>query len=327
MGLVEYLTLDTDAPQYIPFPRFLLDMDLSQTAKLVYAILYDRTSLSKKNGWIDEQGRVYIIFSLESIMETVHKSRTPVKNAMRELYNSGLVERKRNYSTANTIYVKLPADSQENGQVMDENATVTGPESRPAEGLKIDPTTDQEQPLCGSKNSPCVGLNSDLTRVQKQPSNQQSNNQLIELTNRTRQQPAAELSGMRTPLDIFSEFAQEQAPGNTELLEALKSFDENRQSIARANRKKPWTVLAAKKICKELLRLADAKGVKDRAGYMALCLDKSTVVGWASVYPQEYFTDQNPVTPAGLDRLHKSLERKRESQTAPAAQKEGDFHE
>ena len=35
--------------------------DLNLTDALVYAALYSRTTLSEKNGWIDEDGRIYKI--------------------------------------------------------------------------------------------------------------------------------------------------------------------------------------------------------------------------------------------------------------------------
>ena len=321
-----YLTRETDTPQYIKFPIFLLDMKLSHTAKLIYAVLLDRTNLSKVNGWIDEQGRVYITFSLESIMETIHKTRTPVKNAMRELYNADLIERKRNYSAPNTIYVKLPS-----------------------EGLKTDPQTAGKPAIRGSENRPTEGLKTDLEWVGKQATNQTNNNQ----TNRDKQQPAAAVS--RTPLDIFREFAQEQAPGNKELLESLQDFDKNRQDIARANKKRRWTESAAKGICKKLVQLTDEAGVKDRTGYMCVCLDNSVAAGWLSVFPDEHFTDRRPVVRdpvASRDRLHRSLVQKSEPDkprkitkdtnlsdlincagipspacSTPAAQKEGGKHE
>ena len=301
-------------------------MKLSHTAKLIYAVLLDRTNLSKVNGWIDEQGRVYITFSLESIMETIHKTRTPVKNAMRELYNADLIERKRNYSAPNTIYVKLPT-----------------------EGLKADPQTAGKPAISEPENRPTEGLKTDLEWVGKQATNQTNNNQ----TNRNKQQPAAAVS--RTPLDIFREFAQEQAPGNRELLESLQDFDKNRQDIARANKKRRWTESAAKGICKKLVQLTDEAGVKDRTGYMCACLDNSIAAGWLSVFPDEHFTDHNPIIPdpvASRDRLHRSLVRKSEPDkprkitkdtnlsdlincagillpacSTPAAQKEGDKHE
>ena len=41
---------------------------LSAEAKNLYGILLDRVTLSAKNGWIDQQGRVYIIYTIEEIM-------------------------------------------------------------------------------------------------------------------------------------------------------------------------------------------------------------------------------------------------------------------
>lgn len=78
------------------------------TAKLVYSLLLDRTSLSKKNGWVDEKGHVYIIFPVANIAQTIHKGMTVVKEALHELEEAGLIERKRHFSVPNTIYVKLP---------------------------------------------------------------------------------------------------------------------------------------------------------------------------------------------------------------------------
>ena len=48
-SISDYLTVTTPLPQYLPYPRFLLDIDLSHTAKLLYTLLLDRATLSKKN--------------------------------------------------------------------------------------------------------------------------------------------------------------------------------------------------------------------------------------------------------------------------------------
>ncbi len=54
-------------------PKVLFTNDrfrvLSAEAKTLYGILLDRVSLSVKNGWIDQQGQVYIICTIEEIME------------------------------------------------------------------------------------------------------------------------------------------------------------------------------------------------------------------------------------------------------------------
>lgn len=105
------------------------------TAKLIYSILLDRTSLSKKNGWIDDKGRVYIVFPIANIAQTIHKGMTVVKEALRELEEAGLIERKRHFSAPNTIYIKLP-DGRKTDQRMAGKAAIVEPENRPSQGRK-----------------------------------------------------------------------------------------------------------------------------------------------------------------------------------------------
>lgn len=316
-------------PQYIPFPRFLLDMELSHTAKLIYSVLLYRANLSKINGWIDEQGRVYIIYPITEIAENLHKGVSVIKEGLSALDRAGLTERKRNFSAPDTIYVKLPA-----------------------EGLKADPQTAGKPAISEPENRPTQSRKTGYQTAGK-PATNKKNKIKDRVIDRDNTQPAAAVS--RTPLDIFREFAQEQAPGNKELLESLQDFDKNRQDIARANKKRRWTESAAKGICKKLVQLTDEAGVKDRIGYMCACLDSSNAVGWLSVYPYEHFTDHNPIIPdpvASRDRLHRSLVRKSEPDkprkitkdtnmsdlincvgiplpacSTQAAQKEGDKHE
>ncbi len=44
---------------------------LSAEAKVLYGLLLDRMSLSAKNGWLDKDGRVFIVFTVEDIMEAL----------------------------------------------------------------------------------------------------------------------------------------------------------------------------------------------------------------------------------------------------------------
>ena len=50
--------------QLITGPQF---RQLSNDAKLLYAMLLDRMSLSARNGWYDDQGRVYIYYTVDEI--------------------------------------------------------------------------------------------------------------------------------------------------------------------------------------------------------------------------------------------------------------------
>ena len=45
---------------------------LSTDAKLLYGLMLDRMSLSMKNHWLDDQGRVYIFFPVEEVMQMLH---------------------------------------------------------------------------------------------------------------------------------------------------------------------------------------------------------------------------------------------------------------
>ena len=55
-SISDYLKPNIPLPQYLPYTRFLLDTDLSHTAKLLYTLLLDRATLSQKNNWIDCTG-------------------------------------------------------------------------------------------------------------------------------------------------------------------------------------------------------------------------------------------------------------------------------
>ena len=50
-SISDYLKPNMPLPQYLPYARFLLDTDLSHTAKLLYTLLLDRATLSQKNNW------------------------------------------------------------------------------------------------------------------------------------------------------------------------------------------------------------------------------------------------------------------------------------
>ncbi len=111
--IADYMKISTPMPPYLPYPRFLLEMNLTQTAKLVYTILLGRTVVSKSHGWADDEGRIYANYPIAEIADTIDRSLMTVKNALSELESSGLIERKRQgNSMPNRIYVKL-ADGQD----------------------------------------------------------------------------------------------------------------------------------------------------------------------------------------------------------------------
>ena len=91
-------------------PRF---QSLSTDAKTLYGILLDRMSLSVKNGWLDEQGRVFIIFTIEDVKRALCCADNKATKLLRELEKFGLIERKRRgLGRPSLVYVKnFSADS------------------------------------------------------------------------------------------------------------------------------------------------------------------------------------------------------------------------
>jgi len=108
-SISDHLTVTTPLPQYLPYPRFLLDTDLSHTAKLLYTLLLDRATLSQKNNWMDERGFVYVIFPLSSLSDALRCSTMSIKRALRSLEDADLIERRRSrIAVPNSLFVKVP---------------------------------------------------------------------------------------------------------------------------------------------------------------------------------------------------------------------------
>lgn len=110
-----YITARTALPPYLPYPLFLLNSSLPMTACALYALLLHRACLSQKNGWTDEQGRVYIRYPVDELCRTLKRGRTAVISALSELEEAGLLERRsQGGSKPNLLYVKLSSWGSEN---------------------------------------------------------------------------------------------------------------------------------------------------------------------------------------------------------------------
>mgnify|MGYP000047782351 CR=1 FL=1 len=93
-------------------PKLLFTTDrfwnLSTDAKMLYGLLLDRMALSQKNGWVDEQGHVYIIYTIENIMEALGCGNKKAIGLLAELENKAnlILRKKQGLGKPNLIYVK-----------------------------------------------------------------------------------------------------------------------------------------------------------------------------------------------------------------------------
>ena len=59
--------------------------EMTNNAKLLYGLMLDRMSLSKKRGWLDEENKVFIKYSLNNIEEDLNISRKTSGSLLKEL--------------------------------------------------------------------------------------------------------------------------------------------------------------------------------------------------------------------------------------------------
>lgn len=91
-------TIESLSASYIPFPRFLMEdslADLSNDAKVLYALMLDRASISKINGFIETDGTIRLYFTVEQAQKKLHRSRQCTTRIFKELETSGLINRKK----------------------------------------------------------------------------------------------------------------------------------------------------------------------------------------------------------------------------------------
>ena len=110
-------TVKSPAASYIPLPRFLLQdeelQDISNDAKVLYALLLDRASISRQNGYIDPDGTIRLYFTVEQVQKKLHRSRQSATRIFRELEYSGLIVRKKQgLGKPAVITLNYPADAR-----------------------------------------------------------------------------------------------------------------------------------------------------------------------------------------------------------------------
>ena len=110
-------TVKSPAASYIPLPRFLLQdeqlRDISNDAKVLYALLLDRASVSRQNGYIEPDGTIRLYFTLEQAQKKLHRSRQSATRIFRELEYSGLINRKKQgLGKPAVITLNYPADAK-----------------------------------------------------------------------------------------------------------------------------------------------------------------------------------------------------------------------
>lgn len=226
-----YYGKEADTFSFYRVPKILFSeayfKGLSVEAKVLYGLMLDRMSLSIKNQWIDDEGKVYINFSVENIQEYMGCSKNKAVAILKELDSDGgigLVEKKRlGQGKPTIIYVKNYAskeflqncnnwDSDQNGTVSEaQKINLLNPSKEETRGAKIGILESQKM---GSNN----------TNINQTEFSETKSNLILSMENRMGRDEInayAELIKENLELDLMLErnpFEQELIQGIYELI-------------------------------------------------------------------------------------------------------------
>lgn len=102
----EFMTADTPLPSCMPFPKALVRLTISGTAKVMYCRLLDAMLTM---GTEDENGILFVYFPITQLAAALSRCDMTVKRSLNELENAGLIMRVRQgFGEPNRIYVLIP---------------------------------------------------------------------------------------------------------------------------------------------------------------------------------------------------------------------------
>ena len=167
-----YRGVEAEQYSFYRIPKMLFTdtifQDLSCEAKVLYGLLLDRMSLSLKNHWMDEEERVYIIFTVNNICDLMNCGTQKAVRLLKELdvkTGIGLIEKKRlGLGKPNVIYVK-------NFMIKDEEGEKQQTEQRQSRIVEIEELQDKRQKFLNDENHNSEVVKNNILEFSKSQSN------------------------------------------------------------------------------------------------------------------------------------------------------------
>ena len=147
---------------FYQLPQWLFDpeyKDMSLRAKVVYALIFDRRSLSLENNWYDKNGDVYMYFTNQQMMEKLNCSEKTIISSKKELEKYGLIkEVRQGVNRPNRLYINgtVKITGQELEKLQPGTVKITGQELEKLQPIKTN-----------NINTNITNINDDDDRPQK----------------------------------------------------------------------------------------------------------------------------------------------------------------
>ena len=164
---------------HLQLPRWLMEdrryMHMTLEAKFTYMLLFNRFQLSKRNGWMNEDGEVFVVYTRGELAGKLNIGEKRVTAAMNELRDFGLIwERRCGRGFANQIYLARVRISEQ-----DAAESTGGPmdalpeehaESRTAEMTDLD-SAEPLEPLIEPLQNSQTGVSRTVETAGQEPPN------------------------------------------------------------------------------------------------------------------------------------------------------------
>ena len=127
---------------FYQLPQWLFDSeykDMSLRAKVVYALIFDRRSLSLENNWYDKNGDVYMYFTNQQMMDKLNCSEKTIISSKKELEKYGLIkEVRQGVNRPNRLYINgtVKITGQELEKLQPGTVKITGQELEKLQPIK-----------------------------------------------------------------------------------------------------------------------------------------------------------------------------------------------
>ena len=184
-----------DLFSFVRLPKLLFSEDrfdkLSVEAKVLYGFLLDRMSLSAVNGWLDDEGRVFVYYTIEEVMKDFKCGNKKACSFLQELEDFELIEKRRQgLNKPNLIYVldfseevsdghfrKCPNDTSGNvirttQEMSDEHANNTKFNKTEFSDTESSPVLSRNEGLKDEGRQDGTGLDSNYSAIRSYVANQ-----------------------------------------------------------------------------------------------------------------------------------------------------------
>lgn len=269
MGRYKFGEVDNERYYQIPKGLFTnpIYKNMGIDAKVIYAFLKDRMSLSNHNGWKDENGDIYLLFSQESIADILNCSVSTVSRAMRSLRQYDLIDViRQGLNKPNKIYIRhiKTCTGDLSGHVTDANQ-----DTAPVQANETD-LNETEYSETENKRKGCV----------TSPKKSYYDTHLVDQRS-TNGIPSGSIGKVRLGKDSIDKnkekkksYLLDSYSKNEELISSLKDFIEMRKKI-----KAPMTERAVNLMLSKLSSMANDDTEKIKI------INQSIMYSWKGIFP------------------------------------------